>query len=174
MKIDEYGTPGYYQIELLNALKVNPKVGIESVACCDPETYNKAIDTLYLDFPKLQNWFDLAYDVSVDEYHKRNQQNWLMPDQYKELDIYQFLMDRCKTDVARERVNEEWALYEQYGLVDLLRYLKYLVDLLQEKKIVMGVGRGSSCASYCLYLLKVHRIDSLKYGLDIREFLRDK
>jgi DNA polymerase III alpha subunit len=34
------------------------------------------------------------------------------------------------------------------------------------------VGRGSSVASYVLYLLGVHRIDSMFYDLDPSEFLR--
>jgi len=34
------------------------------------------------------------------------------------------------------------------------------------------VGRGSSVASYCLYLLGVHKINSLKFDLDIKEFLK--
>jgi DNA polymerase III alpha subunit len=54
----------------------------------------------------------------------------------------------------------------------LLFYLKYLVDAMRENKIVWGVGRGSSVASYVLYLIGVHRIDSIKYDLDIKEFLK--
>jgi DNA polymerase III alpha subunit len=53
-----------------------------------------------------------------------------------------------------------------------LFYLKYLVDTLRENKILWGVGRGSSVASYVLYLIGVHKIDSLKYNLDIAEFLK--
>jgi DNA polymerase III alpha subunit len=37
---------------------------------------------------------------------------------------------------------------------------------------VWGVGRGSSVASYVLFLIGVHRIDSMKYNLDYKEFLR--
>jgi len=48
----------------------------------------------------------------------------------------------------------------------------YLVDFMRENEIVWGVGRGSSVASYVLYLIGVHRIDSIKFGLDWREFLR--
>ena len=54
----------------------------------------------------------------------------------------------------------------------LLCYLKYLVDTMREHNIVWGVGRGSSVASYCLYLLGVHKINSIKFELDIKEFLK--
>jgi DNA polymerase III alpha subunit len=38
--------------------------------------------------------------------------------------------------------------------------------------VLWGVGRGSSVASYCLYILGVHKVDSIKYELDIHEFLK--
>jgi len=63
-------------------------------------------------------------------------------------------------------------LFQERNLFDLLRYLKYLVDTLRSNRMIWGVGRGSSVASYVLYLLGVHRIDSLFYQLDAREFLR--
>ena len=43
---------------------------------------------------------------------------------------------------------------------------------MKQNHIIWGVGRGSSVASYVLYKLGVHRIDSLYYNLDIGEFLR--
>jgi len=43
---------------------------------------------------------------------------------------------------------------------------------MRENGIVWGVGRGASVASYVLYLIGVHRINSIQYGLDWREFLR--
>ena len=48
----------------------------------------------------------------------------------------------------------------------------YLVDTFSENDVVWGVGRGSSVASYCLYLIGLHKIDSIKYELDIKEFLK--
>ena len=43
---------------------------------------------------------------------------------------------------------------------------------MRENQLIWGVGRGSSTASYVLYLLGVHRIDSMYYDLDPEEFLR--
>jgi DNA polymerase III alpha subunit len=39
--------------------------------------------------------------------------------------------------------------------------------------IIWGVGRGSSVASYVLYIIGIHRINSIQYDLDYKEFLRD-
>jgi len=43
---------------------------------------------------------------------------------------------------------------------------------MSEHGIIWGVGRGSSVASYVLYLLGVHKINSMYYNLDAEEFLR--
>jgi len=43
---------------------------------------------------------------------------------------------------------------------------------MQENKVIWGVGRGSSVASYVLYLIGVHRVNSMYYNLDVGEFLR--
>jgi DNA polymerase III alpha subunit len=52
--------------------------------------------------------------------------------------------------------------------------MKYIVDTLRKNQIVWGVGRGSSVASYALYLIGVHKIDSVKYDLPIGEFFKEK
>jgi DNA polymerase III alpha subunit len=57
-------------------------------------------------------------------------------------------------------------------MLDLLRWLKFFVDTCRKEGIIWGVGRGSSVASYVLFLIGVHKIDSLKYNLDWQEFLR--
>lgn len=111
-------------------------------------------------------------EISINEFDNFNQSDWLMPDAYKSMDIEMFILEQCNTVVEFERVAEELLLFRQHGMVDLLKYLKYLVDTMRENNIVWGVGRGSSLASYCLYLIGVHKIDSIKYQLDITEFLK--
>ena len=54
----------------------------------------------------------------------------------------------------------------------MLRYLRYLVDTLRANGIVWGVGRGSSVASFVLYKIGVHRINSIEHDLDFNEFMR--
>ena len=95
-----------------------------------------------------------------------------MPDSYKTMDIAADVLDRCDTDAELQRCGEELILYQERGLMDLLRYLRYLVDVMRENHVIWGVGRGSSVASFVLYKLGVHRINSLYYELDPTEFLR--
>jgi len=109
---------------------------------------------------------------TVEEFDRRLQSNWHMPDEYKQLDIAQWVLDQCGTDSERQRVGEELLMYLDRNLFPLLQYMKYIVDTMREHNIVWGVGRGSSVSSYVLYLIGIHKIDSMYYDLDINEFLR--
>ena len=111
-------------------------------------------------------------DVAVPEVYPIRQSPWFMPNEYKHMDIAKHVLELCVTDAELQRVGEELLLYHEHDLFDLLRYMKYLVDVMREDHVIWGVGRGSSVASYVLYLLGVHRINSMYYDLDPREFLR--
>lgn len=111
-------------------------------------------------------------DVDIDEYFRKKRNTWFMPDKYKNINIEDYCVALCPTQFCVDRVMEELELYEKMGLEDVLRFLIYLVDYLRENKIVWGVGRGSSVASYVLYLIGVHKINSLEYKLDVKEFLK--
>jgi DNA polymerase III alpha subunit len=95
-----------------------------------------------------------------------------MPDEYRNIDIAEHVLSLCRTQEELQRAGEELLLFQQYDLFDLLRYLRYLVDVMKQNHVIWGVGRGSSVASFVLYLLGVHRVNSLYYDLDPREFLR--
>ena len=96
-----------------------------------------------------------------------------MPEKYKKLDIYNYILDKCP-DEPKEmaRVCEEMHEYEKRGLFNLLRFLVYLIDVMRENNMVWGVGRGSSVASYVLYLIGVHKINPIQYQLSWQEFMR--
>ncbi len=112
------------------------------------------------------------HTCSVPEFHSQQQQSWHMPKEYKDLDIAAHVLSLCGTQEELQRCGQELLLYQERDLFDLLRYLKYLVDVMTKNNIVWGVGRGSSVSSYVLYKLGVHRINSMYYNLDITEFLR--
>jgi DNA polymerase III alpha subunit len=110
--------------------------------------------------------------AGLEDFDKQNQANWFMPENYKTFDIASWLLDQCKNQIQIDRVTTELELYFQHDMIEVLNYLKYLVDFMREHNIVWGLGRGSSIASYCLYLIGVHKVDSIKYQLDINEFLK--
>jgi len=131
------------------------------------------IDFSHLELENMPNIIKYVDSMlSLDDFDSRCQNTWHMPEEYKNLDIAAWVLDRCTTDAERQRVGEELLLYLDRNLFSLLQYLKYLVDTMRANNIVWGVGRGSSVSSYVLYLIGIHRINSMYYDLDIHEFLR--
>lgn len=97
---------------------------------------------------------------------------WFIPNDYKNMDIRSWLIEQCQTQEELDRVNLELDLFDKNNLSDILPVMKYVVDTLRSQNIVWGVGRGSSVSSYCLYLIGIHKINSLKYELPITEFFK--
>jgi DNA polymerase III alpha subunit len=170
MKFDQYGRAYTTENELCDMLYQNPSLNLASFFVEDPTQYNRACMDTYSELPLLDEY--TPYDVTVEEFDKQLQSHWRMPKEYQELNIAEHVLSLCTTDAELQRVGEELLLYQERDLFDLLQYLKYFVDTMRTNNVVWGLGRGSSTASYVLYLLGVHRINSLYYDLPIEEFLK--
>ena len=170
MKYDQYGQTYTTSNELCDLLYKNPKLDISLFQVEDSLEYNRSVAELHAELDLLDNYHKI--DQTVEEFDRVLQSNWHMPEEYKQLDIAEYVLGLCQQEHELQRVGQELLLYQERDLFDLLRYLKYLVDTLRKNNVVWGVGRGSSVASYVLFLLGVHKIDSLYYNLDIDEFLK--
>jgi DNA polymerase III alpha subunit len=171
IKTDKLGIPRFTNKDLVNMI-YSGHVDKCHVVLCDPsddiEKFNAAMREQYL--PELKQYIPL--DVDQKTFDGALQSEWFMPDEYKQLTIQNYILNKCKTDQEIERVSEELKAFRERDMFNLLRYMVYLVDFMRENNIVWGVGRGSSVASYVLYLIGVHRINSIQFNLDWREFLR--
>ena len=117
----------------------------------------------------------IKYTISeqtIEHFDVANQSNWHMPIEYKNFDIAKFVLDQCKSEAELQRAGQELLMFQERDMFVLLQYLKYLVDIMRKQNIVWGVGRGSSVASFVLFLIGVHKINSLYYDLNIDEFLK--
>ena len=168
--IDAYSRTVLTQSDLCDRLYFYPNEQLEKISVVDPEQYNAAIDSLYLDWHKLGKLEELH--CTVEEFHKANQQQWFMPQEYRDMDIAKWILDQCADQNELQRAGHELLEYAERGYLELLKYLKYLVDTMREHNVVWGVGRGSSVASFVLYLIGVHKIHSLRHNLDFEEFMR--
>ena len=172
MKTDSLGVPRFTNKDLIDMIYTGHADKVHVVLCDqndDIDKFNEACEEQGLS--KLQKYIPL--DVDQKTFDGVCQSEWFMPDEYKELDVVAHLYSLCKGDDERfRRVNEELAEFQRREMFNLLRYMIYLVDFMRKNDIVWGVGRGSSVASYVLYLIGVHKINSIQYGLDWREFLR--
>ena len=172
MKTDELGIPRFTNKDLIDMIYSGHTDKVHVVLCDendDVDKFNAAMEEQGLD--KLQKY--IALDVDQKTFDSVCQGEWFMPDEYKDIDLHKYCLDRCPDETEEcARVCTELYEFENRGMINLLRYMIYLVDFMRENDIVWGVGRGSSVASYVLYLIGVHRIDSIQFDLDWREFLR--
>ncbi len=168
MKIDKFGQFIFSEDDLCEELLKNPNIKLNRVLT-DAQIHN--YDVLGIDnFPNLISYKENS--VSISEFDACNQAEWFMPESYKDFDIAKYVLEQCKNDAELQRAGHELLLFQERDMFDLLRYLKYIVDVMRENKIVWGVGRGSSVSSFVLYIIGVHKINSLYYDLDIQEFLK--
>ena len=169
MVIDKYSQHILSDNDIIELYLTNTNVNFSKPIITDNDI--KISDELELEnFPKTVKYINI--DKTVEEFDNECQSQWYMPDEYKNLDIAQYILDQCQNDTELQRAGQELLLYQERGMFTLLRYLKYLVDIMRENNIVWGVGRGSSVASFVLFLLGVHKINSLYYDLEIDEFLK--
>ena len=173
MKTNKFGEMIFDEQDVFNLVMSGHDVTKMNKMIVDPPLDMETAALILGDIPMFMDYNEVAKDkLSVEEWDHRNQSEWFMPDEYKQLDIAKLVLDLCKTDAELQRVGEELLLYQERNLFNLLRYLKYLVDVMRENRLIWGVGRGSSVSSYVLYLLGIHRVNSMFYELDPTEFLR--
>jgi len=171
MKTDDLGIPRFSNRDLIDMIYTGHADKVHVVLCDandDIDKFNTAMEEQGMN--PLQKYIPL--DVDEKTFDGVCQSEWFMPDEYKALDVQNWVLNKCTTDKEIARCAEELIEFKKRDMNNLLRYMIYLVDFMRENNIVWGVGRGSSVASYVLYLIGVHKIDSIQYGLDWREFLR--
>lgn len=168
MERDKYGQIILDEMDICHLYLKDPNINV--YGCVSNADIGWHSDLEILNKPELIQYIESH--KSIEEWDNNNQAHWHMPAEYKNLDIAAWLLDQCKTDEQKQRVGHELLLYLDRNLFPLLQYLKYLVDTMRKYNVVWGVGRGSSVSSYVLYLMGVHKVDSMYYDLDIVEFLR--
>jgi DNA polymerase III alpha subunit len=161
MKIDEFGIVQFDDNEAFEFLYKG--IDIEKIALMNKEYFDKWAE--FWNKPDEKSFEDLQ-KITIEERTKQ----WLFD--YREFDIRKELLSRCKTQEEINRTNLEMDMFEARDLMPVLRLMFYIVDNFRKNKIVWGVGRGSSCSSFVLYLIGIHRIHSIRYGLDIKDFLK--
>jgi len=168
MRDDRYGRQILSEDELFVAYMSDPDLCVRQCLVDSPINFDDILELQHK--PKI-----IVYEESsksIEDFDIDSQNNWYMPNEYYTMDIARYLLDLCKEDYELQRVGEELIKFQERDMFPLLRYCKYLVDTMRKYNVVWGVGRGSSVSSYVLYLLGIHRINSIHYDLSIDEFLK--
>ena len=161
------------EADIIAGLYTGKLTSLESINIEDQAVivqYNRSVDKNADHMSKLHLYVE--DDYSLEMFDESNQVTWLISEEYKSFDIVTWLFDQCKTEEERTRVDLEIGMFIQHGMYEVLITLKYLVDTMRKNNVVWGLGRGSSVSSYCLYLIGIHKVNSIKHGLDIKEFLK--
>lgn len=170
MERDLWGRPLLTENEIVKHLYRKPTADLSRLYLPNPEKHNQAVADNFSELCKVLPLDDPG--MTPEEWHTKNQQNWYMPDEYKSMDIAAWILSKCEGETELQRCGEELMEYADRELLPLLAYIKYLVDTMRANGVVWGVGRGSSVASFVLYKLGIHKINSITYDLDFKEFMR--
>lgn len=168
MERDIFGQTILNEVDIMDIYMSNPQHRAKYFLSKNDIVFD---DILNLSFvPKIKKYEQNCQ--SIETFDNDLQSQWFIPEEYKNFDIAKFVLDQCKNEAELQRAGKELILFQEKNMFELLVYLKYLVDTFRKNNIVWGVGRGSSVASFVLFLIGVHRINSLHYDLDISEFLK--
>lgn len=153
---------------VLRGLRIKKGVCVAKVTD-EVERFNKLSD--YQLEEKTENR-PFSFDWNIPEkYRNVNLRTYLLAKLYKEVEANSKLTD-ADVEERIKRVDDELELYYEKNIHMLLRTTLFIIDTFRERNVVWGVGRGSACSSYILYLVGVHAIDSVYYDLEISDFLR--
>lgn len=168
MQKDHYGQIIYSDEDLCDLYLRNPSIKLKNILVKNQIDFDDILSIN--DQPEFVIY--KPENLSVEEFDSRAQSIWFFPVEYQNMDIAQWVLDQCKNEAELQRAGKELLLYQDRDMFILLRYLKFLVDTMRKHNIVWGVGRGSSVASFVLFLIGVHRINSLYWDLPIEEFIK--
>jgi DNA polymerase III alpha subunit len=169
MRLDQFGNPIFNSQDIFKVLYQGKLTNLKKVTVDYTDDIKQLEHTAGFTFNQFNKQLD---QISIKDFDQALQSDWFMPKEYLEFDVEAHCLARCTTDTERERVSAEITAYKERGMIPLLQWIKHFVDTCSENNVVWGVGRGSSVASFVLFLLGVHEIDSVKYNLDWQEFLR--
>jgi len=135
--------------------------GLKVISCEDVQKYHQ----MFLEDVMIDEYYDVCIDPP-DHEHTENELTRLI-DVLNMSERYQY------TDVEHSRINTELEFFIRSKNIKFLLSLHKLIQKFKEDNVVWGVGRGSSCASYILYLLEIHDVNPLEYGIPFSEMSKE-
>lgn len=170
MTYDKFGNVIYDEKDLIELIYRNQLDFADQINLPDTLEIQKFKETTDLDIKVFDK--SVLENIDISSFDQLHQDQWFLPEEYENFNIEEYCVNLCTNNDEIQRVNDEYAEFQRRKMIPLLRWLKYLVDTCRSNNIVWGVGRGSSVSSFVLFLIGVHKIDPIKYGLDWKDFLR--
>jgi DNA polymerase III alpha subunit len=169
MRTDKFSNPIFNKKDIFDALYAGHQIPLTTIVTekCYEISQLSTVSEI-----EIHQFDESVNSLSIEEYDMLNQNEWFMPDYYYNFDVESYCIAKCNSTIETTRVHEELTEFKNRNMMHLLQWLKFFIDTCLENNVVWGVGRGSSVSSFVLYLLGVHKIDSIKYNLDWHDFLR--
>ena len=114
-----YGQPVYTEQDLFDLCMTQPNfdfnsnILVEKKISFDPALELHNIPTL------IEELTDLP--LTVPEFDKVLREHWMMPDEYKNLDIAKYVLDQCTHEEEMQRVGKELLIYQKRDLFQIGR-----------------------------------------------------
>lgn len=134
------------------------------------ELYNS--NSSVFDYPQIHTHSPDTRLIKDVDY--QNQNTWLHGPEFDNINILEYCLNRCNSDIETDRVLYEYDKFESYNMVPLLKYIYWLIQTMSDNDILWGVGRGSSVSSFILYILGIHCINPIIYNIDCNEFFKEE
>jgi DNA polymerase III alpha subunit len=169
MRLDKFSNPIFNSADIFKILYQGKLTNLKDITVDYSDDISQLEQTAGFKFNTFNEQLE---SIPIEDFDQALQSDWFMPAEYRDFNVESWCLGRCTTPEQIARVEAEIQAYKSRNMMPLLQWTKHFVDTCNANSIVWGVGRGSSVASFVLYLLGVHQIDSVKYNLDWQEFLR--
>ena len=108
---------------------------------------------------------------------------YILPENYAKLDLDVYFQMKYDEACLNKNVNEQITMLDRIvaeleevhrrGMDQFMRTIIYILDTFRQNNVVWGVGRGSSCACYLLFLVGLHAVDCVKMEVPMTEFFHE-
>ena len=121
IKINKTGDCIFTEQDAIDLLYTNPDFDISKLFFELTEQYNNSIKDTGLDLQQLQTVPKQPTPAKVDA---ANIANWFMPQKYYELNVLEWLLNKCQNDTEKKRVEQEYLLFEKKNFIKVLQFYK--------------------------------------------------
>ena len=94
-KINETGDCIFTEQDAIDILYNDPNFDISKLFFDDIKKYNDSLNKTKLDLPNIST---IPERPNIDDFDTANINNWFMPKKYTEINVLQWLLDKCQTD----------------------------------------------------------------------------
>ena len=121
---NDHGDCIYDEQSIIEHLYQNPDYDIGQLYMENIDQYLIALEELGIDLPVIRG--EPRHEETPTEFDQKLQAQWHMPDNYAQIDVLKYLLDRCQSQQERDRVKTEYELF-QNCIYDKLKSKDYLL-----------------------------------------------